>query len=196
MPKIQEDDLNNILHFNLPSSSNGLQDHGTHFLCGEINMASTRDAIEFILSANLSNERRFSHLNLIINSPGGSFEDGFALIDVMLGSKIPVHTIGLGSVASMGLFILIAGKKKQRVLTPNTLVMSHQWSGMAGGKEHELVASQKEHALITSMVMRHLTKHTGMSEKKIRKHLLPPSDVWLDAYQAKALGICDIVKNI
>jgi len=195
MTKLQDDNLSDILQFHMPASS-GLHDYGTHLLAGEINTDSAREVIEFILSANLDKESKFSHLNLIINSPGGTFEDGFAVIDVMLGSKVSIHTVGIGSICSMGLLVFIAGKKGKRTLTPNTLIMSHQWSGMVGGKEHELVASQKEHGLISSMVMRHLKKHTGMKEKNIRKHLLPPSDVWLDAHQAKELGICDIVKNI
>jgi ATP-dependent protease ClpP protease subunit len=34
----------------------------------------------------------------------------FALIDVIRGSAIPVHTIGLGVIASAGLLTFISGK--------------------------------------------------------------------------------------
>jgi ATP-dependent Clp protease protease subunit len=191
----QDDQLNELLQLN-PSSSPVLHEYGTHLLMGEINTDSVRETIEWILNANFDNDHKFKHLNLIINSPGGTFDDGFALIDIMQGSKIPIRTIGIGSVASMGLLIFVAGERGNRILTPNSLIMSHQWSGIIGGKEHELVAHQREHSLITSMVVRHLRRYTGLRENKIRRYLLPPSDVWLDAYQAKELGLCDMVKNV
>jgi prepilin-type N-terminal cleavage/methylation domain-containing protein len=120
----------------------------------------------------------------------------FALIDVMAGSRIPIHTVGLGMIASMGLLMFIAGKKGHRALTPNTLIMSHQWSSFFYGKEHELIAVQKEQKILSDMIMKHYLKYTGMPEKDIRKYLLPAHDVWLTAKEAKKLGICDIIKDI
>ena len=66
--------------------------------------------------------------------------DGFALIDIIHGSRLPIWTVGIGMLASMGLMIFMAGEKGHRVLTPNTLILSHQWSGVDSGKEHELVS--------------------------------------------------------
>jgi ATP-dependent Clp protease protease subunit len=114
----------------------------------------------------------------------------------LVGSRIPIHTVGLGMIASMGLLLFISGKKGKRVLTPNTLIMSHQWSSFFWGKEHELLAAQKEQKSLSDMIMRHYKKHTGLTEKKIRELLLPAHDVWLTAKEAKALGICDEVKDI
>ena len=45
-------------------------------------------------------------------------------------------------------------------------------------------------------MLKHYKKCTGLSEKKIRKFLLPPQDIWLDATEAKELGICDQIKEI
>lgn len=80
-------------------------------------------------------------------------------------------------------------------MTPNTMVMSHQWSGLRWGKEHELLASQRGDNILTGMIFRHYKRHTGLSDKQIRKYLLPPSDVWLSAKEAKQLGLCDKVKE-
>jgi ATP-dependent protease ClpP protease subunit len=120
---------------------------------------------------------------------------GFSLIDVMTGSRAEIRMVGLGILASMGLLIFIAGRKGKRSLTPNTMVMSHQWSGLRWGKEHELLASQRGDDILTGMIFRHYKRHTGLSDKEIRKYLLPPSDVWLSAKEAKKLGLCDEVKE-
>ncbi len=170
-----------------------LEEYGIFPLSDEIDDHSCDDAIRFILEANLSGQ--FDHITLIINSPGGYITSGFALIDVIEGSTVPVHTVGLGQIASMGLNIFIAGAKGHRTLTPNTLVMSHQWAGGHWGKEHELIAQQRQNEIITNQIIRHYVKHTKLNEKDVRKYLLPASDVFLTANEAKKLGICDVVKE-
>jgi ATP-dependent Clp protease, protease subunit len=170
-----------------------IEEHGVFILTDEIDDHNCADAIAFILEANLNNE--FKHITLIVNSPGGNLASGFALIDIMSGSQIPVHTLGLGQIASMGLLIFIAGAKGHRTLTPNTLVMSHQWSGERWGKEHELIAQQKRDDIVAKIVMDHYTRHTKLSVADVRKHLLPAGDVYLTANEAKKLGVCDNVKD-
>jgi ATP-dependent Clp protease protease subunit len=170
-----------------------LNGHGIHLLTGEINENKCDEAIRFILETNLNNGH--DYLTMIVNSPGGHVNAGFSLVDVMHGSKAEIRTVGLGILASMGLLIFIAGRKGRRVLTPNTMVMSHQWSGIRWGKEHELLASQRGDDILTGMIFRHYKRHTGLQDKQIRNYLLPPSDVWLSAREAKKLGLCDEVKE-
>lgn len=170
-----------------------LSEYGIHLLTGDIG-DNVDEAIEFILESNLNNS--FSHLTLFCNSHGGFITDGFALIDVMFGSQIPIHTTGIGALASMGLGVFIAGARGSRILTPNTLVMSHQWSGCRIGKQHELLASVKQDEIVTEMVIKHYKKCTGLREKDVKKYLMPPSDVFLSAKEALKLGLCDDVRNL
>jgi len=174
--------------------SKNLAEHGVYLLFEDIEQESVADAVEWILEANLNLSQK--ELRLIINSCGGSCYDGFALIDVMGGSKIPVRTVGIGMLASMGLTIFIAGEKGQRILTPNTGIMCHQWWSGVFGKEHELFAAVKHHELLRDQIMRHYKKHTGLNESDIKKYLFPAHDVWLSAKEAKKLGLCDIIKEI
>ena len=91
--------------------------------------------------------------------------------------------------------IFIAGEPGHRILTPNTSILSHQYSWGTYGKEHELFSTVKEYELTTERMVNHYKKCTGLSEKKVREHLLPPQDIWLSANQAKKLGICDSVRT-
>lgn len=175
------------------NESRTLDDHGIYLLTGAIDEGKCEAAIRFILEANLNNGQ--DYLTMIINSPGGYVNAGFSLIDVMNGSKAEIRAVGLGILASMGLLIFIAGKKGRRTLTPNTMLLSHQWSGLRWGKEHELLASQRGDDILTGMIIRHYQRHTGLTNKQIRKYLLPPSDVWLSAKEAKKLSLCDEVKD-
>ena len=169
--------------------------HSFLLLMEEITLASAKNAVEWIFEANFAEERP-ELLNLIITSPGGDLNAAFALIDVMRGSAIPIRTIGLGQIASAGLMIFIAGDKDQRILTPNTSILSHQYSWGAFGKEHELFATVKEFDLTTKKMIQHYKKCTGLSDAKIREVLLPPQDIWLSPVEAKKLGLCDHVKEL
>jgi len=173
-----------------------LEEEGIFVLTGAIDVKSTTPLIKFILSKNLDKAHKLKHLTLIIQSIGGSLTSALALIDVMRGSRIPVRTVGLGQIASAGLLIFIAGEKGQRILTPNTSILSHQYSWGAKGKDHELIATQKEFDFITRRMLEHYKKCTGLTEDVIREKLLPAEDVWLSAKEAKKFNLCDIVKDI
>ena len=174
----------------------GMLKNGVHYLSGEIKESNVKPAIEFILNASLDPKCKHEHLTLVITSEGGYTSDGFALVDIMMGSRIPVRTVGLGEICSMGLLIFLSGEQGTRMLTPNCVILSHQWSGGSHGKEHELVAAQKFNDITTELVMRHYIRTTGLDKRSIREKLLPPHDVWFTAQEAKKLGICDQVKDL
>jgi len=181
------------LNLQLKEDSNSR--HSFFLLMEEISLSTCKQAIEWIFEANFTEERPDT-LNMIVCSPGGDLNAAFALVDTKRGSAIPIRTIGLGQIASAGLMIFIAGDKGQRILTPNTSILSHQYSWGAFGKEHELFAQIKEFDLTTKRMIAHYKKCTGLNEEKIREVLLPPQDVWLSALEAKKHGICDDVKDL
>ena len=176
------------------ASAPSVEECGIYLLMDEISDSSCKEAISFIISKNLTKPYP-KYLQLVINTTGGDLQAAFALIDTMKGSAIPVRTVGLGCVASAGILIFISGEKGSRILTPNTSILSHQYSWGMYGKEHELFATVKEYELTTNRMINHYKKCTGLNEKKIRQYLLPPQDVWLGANEAKKLGLCDSVKT-
>jgi len=165
---------------------------GVFMLMDDIKNDSVRPAIEWIFRHNFSNNQPES-LTMIINSSGGSVTDAFALIDTMKGSNIPIYTYGLGMIASCGLLTFIAGEKGKRFITKNTSILSHQFSWGSFGKEHELFAAVKEFDHTKQRIVDHYKKCTGLSEKDIKKYLLPPEDVWLSAKDAVRLGLADSI---
>ena len=169
--------------------------HSFFLLMEDISLGSVKPCIEWILQTNFD-EQRPELMNLMICSPGGDLSAAFALIDVMRGSSIPIRTIGLGQIASAGLLVFVSGAKGQRILTPNTSILSHQYSWGTYGKEHELFATVKEFDLTTKRMIMHYKKCTGLSEIKVRETLLPPHDIWLSAEESKKLGLCDLVKDL
>jgi ATP-dependent Clp protease protease subunit len=181
---------------NVEDDGASLENRGYYFLFDDIYNGSVLHAIEWVLLNNMKKTSRPEFLTLCINSHGGDMTAGFALIDVMRGSSIPIHTVGLGIIGSAALSIFMAGKKGRRLLTPNTSILSHQYSWGSFGKEHELFAVQKEYDLTTERMLNHYRKCTGIDDDEIRKFLLPPHDVWLSSNEALKYGICDEVKEL
>jgi len=173
-----------------------LDEHGVIYFSGEVDGSTIAPVIKFILEANLDASCEWDHIDLIINSEGGLCTDGFALIDIMFGSRIPIYTIGIGQISSMALSIFLAGEKGHRVLTPNCMILSHQFYTGYAGKEHELLSDRNRIDILSKNIMRHYQRTTGLTEKEISEYLLPPHDVWLTATEAKKLGICDVIKDL
>ena len=170
--------------------------NGVVIFMGDVTVESMSPLIDWILAENYKKEKRQKELTLGICSRGGDLNACFALVDIMKGSRIPIKTIGLGMIASCGLLMFITGEKGRRILTPNTSILSHQYSWGSIGKEHELFARVKELELTTERMINHYKKCTGLNETAIRKYLLPAHDVWLGAKEAKKLGLCDKVEQI
>lgn len=178
------------------SHGQALADAGMYVFMGDVDSDNIKPIVEWILHENYVAKKKKKELLLMICSEGGDMSAAFALIDVMVSSNIYIKTVGLGQIASAGLLIFLAGSPGRRVLTPNTSILSHQFSWGTDGKAHELFATMKEFDLTQKRMMAHYVKTTGLSEDKIRTTLLPPHDVWLSADEALALNICDAISQV
>ena len=131
-------------------------------------------------------------IHMYINSPGGSISAGLAIYDTMQYLKAPVNTICMGMAASMGCFLLAAGRKGKRSALPHARIMQHQPSQRGGGgtaAEIEILA--KEILYTRSQVNRLLAKHTGRAVEQIERDF--DRDNYMSAEEAKAYGIIDHV---
>ena len=178
------------------SHTQALQDSGMYVFMGEVDHESIKPIVEWVLHENFVKKKKRKELLLMVCSDGGDMAAAFALIDVMKSSVIPIKTVGLGTVASAGLMIFLAGSTGRRILTPNTSILSHQFSWGSDGKAHELFATMKEFELTQKRMIAHYVRCTNLSEDQIRKNLLPPHDVWLDAKEALKLNICDHISLV
>lgn len=169
-----------------------LQSLGAYMLFGGIDQATSYETCEFIIKANML-QATSTPLTLLINSEGGSVNDGFAIIDVMETSRLPIQTVGTGLIASMGLLISAAGHKGTRTITKNTEIMAHQWAGGMEGKFHELMAVTDEYHRLKRLFVQHFLRHSTMTEKQINDVLFSPSDRWLTPAECKKFGLCDRV---
>lgn len=178
------------------SHGQALADAGMFVLMDEINHDTIKPVVEWILHENYVSKKKHKELLLMICSDGGEMEPAFALIDVMSSSNIPIKTVGLGQIASAALMIFISGSPGRRILTPNTSILSHQFSWGSDGKAHELFATIKEFELCQKRMVALYKRTTGLSEDVLKQSLLPAHDVWLSAEEALQYHICDAISIV
>lgn len=185
-----------MLDTGMPMSidSVSLSDVGAHLIFTDINEMSAQRAVEFMLKANMVLQDGFP-LTLFLNTPGGDCASGYAIINVMEMSRLPIATVGLGEVASMGVSIMCSGTKGLRSATPNTVIMAHQFAGGFGGKHHELIASRVIQDRLYDMFLAHFKRNTKLSEKQITDILMGPSDRYLTPTECLNYGIIDSIKS-
>lgn len=170
-----------------------LQRAGMVTLFGPVDDENVGPVIEAILNANLSGRRE--PLRLWVNSPGGNIDQGFALLDIMRWSRLPIATCGLGLVGSMGLMLVMAGAPGMRTLMPSTDVLSHRFAGITAGSQADLLAQRHRQDLIHQRIINHYQHCTQLDVATIEEELLLPHDRWFSAAEAVALGLADRVWN-
>lgn len=166
-----------------------LENYRTHMIVGEIDEFTSQEACEFLLKSYFEDPK--TPVTLIINSPGGSCDHGFAIIDLMDTLPFTVRTIAMGQIMSMGFLIFTSGTKGERYMAPNGSFMSHQFSNFLMGKDFEVEATMKLQKMTRDAIVNHLIKCTGLTKKKVQDSLLPAHDVFLTAAECLELGVGD-----
>ena len=130
-------------------------------------------------------------INLYINSPGGSVSAGMAIYDTMQFMKAPVNTICMGLAASMGAFLLAAGRKGKRSALPHSRIMIHQPSGGAQGTAADIEIQAREILYLRHKMNELFGKHTGRAVEQIERDI--DRDRFMSADEAKDYGMIDNV---
>ena len=130
---------------------------------------------------------------LYINSPGGSVSAGLAIYDTMQYLKSPVNTICMGLAASMGAFLLAAGRKGKRSALPHSRIMIHQPSQAGGGgTASDIEIQAKEILYLRAQDERAAWRSTpGSPVEQIERDM--DRDRFMSAEEAKEYGIIDNV---
>lgn len=140
-----------------------------------------------LLAAENPNE----DIYLYINSPGGSITAGMAIYDTMQYVKPDVATVAMGMAASMGQFLLTAGTKGKRFITPHTRVLMHQPSGGAGGTATDIRINANLILAMKQELAQIIADNTGKSVEQIEAD--SDRDKWFTAQEALEYGFVDHV---
>jgi len=130
-------------------------------------------------------------ITFYINSPGGSVTSGLAIYDTMQYVRCDVATLCMGQAASMGAFLLAAGKAGKRFSLPNSRIMIHQPMGGFQGQATDIDIHAREILRMRADLNRILAHHTGKTIKKVQADT--ERDYFMNAQEALEYGIVDKV---
>jgi len=89
----------------------------------EDDVVTSKTVAELIKNLHILEHREIAPISILLNTPGGSWEDGIAVYDLIKSLKSSVTIIGMGKVYSMGSIIIQSAD--YRILTKNTYMMIH-----------------------------------------------------------------------
>jgi ATP-dependent Clp protease protease subunit len=128
---------------------------------------------------------------MYINSPGGIVSSGMAIYDTIQHLRAPVNTICMGMAASMGSFLLAAGRKGKRSALPHARIMIHQPSGGTQGTASDIEIQAREILYLRSKMIELYASHTGQTIETIERDM--DRDRYMSSEEARAYGIIDTV---
>lgn len=132
---------------------------------------------------------------LVINSPGGAVDAGFAIWDQIKLLKSPVTTLVSGLAASMGSVLSLVASPKRRFATPQSRIMIHQplIGGMVKGQATDLEIQAKEMLKMRDTLTKIYMQQTGKDYETIEKAI--DRDTWMSAQEALEFGLLDGIIN-
>jgi ATP-dependent protease ClpP protease subunit len=174
------------------------------YLRGDIDIENCADVMDSIIGCNQmesecdedGNEVSIKPdvINLMITSAGGDMQAAFGLINVIRGSHIPVRTIALGEASSAALCIFMAGH--QRVVTPYTSLMSHQFISGIDGPYYSMKIMMREFDEYYKKMVAFYHESTGLEPRFIKKNLLGESDHFFTPEKALDYKMADLISGL
>lgn len=164
------------------------------FLTEEVNAKTSNELIKQLMY--LESQDSESEVTIYINSPGGEVISGLAVYDYIGMMKAPVRTVCIGTAASMGAILFLAGEKRQ--MLPHTRLMIHDPSyshnDIGGRKSHEIQQELDKLNETREALAQIIAEKTSRSIDEIYK--VTANDTFYSAKEAVDFGLAtEILKG-
>ena len=157
------------------------------FLTGGVDANTTNELIKQLMY--LEREDDEAEITLYINSPGGAVTSGLAVYDYMTLMKAPIRTVSIGTAASMGALLFLAGDKRQ--MLPHTRIMIHDPSysnaDMSGKKPHEIQHELDKLNETRQIIAQIISEKTGKTLEEVYE--VTANDTYYNAEEALKFGL-------
>ena len=162
------------------------------FFTSEVTSESCDELIKELMALNTESDEEIS---LYINSPGGDVSSGLAVYDYTRIMRAPLRTVCIGTAASMGAIIFLAGSRRE--LLPSSRILIHDPSygtGDIGGmKPHEIQTKVDKLMETRDMLASIISEVTGRPVDEILK--VTREDSIYNAREAVEFGLATSIIN-
>ena len=158
------------------------------FFIDDVNAQSSNELLMQLMY--LESEDSSKEITIYINSHGGEVTSGLAVYDYISMMNSPVRTVCIGTAASMGAILFLAGSKRE--MMPHAELMIHDPSygrgaDIAGRKPHEIQHKLDSLNETREMLAQIIAERTGKSLDEIYK--LTSEDTFFKAQPAVDFGL-------
>lgn len=157
------------------------------FLTAQIDPETSGELIKQLMY--LERQDNSKEVTIYISSPGGEVISGLAVFDIITMMKAPVRTVCIGTAASMGAILFLAGQKRE--MLPHTQLMIHDPSychnDIGGRKPHEIQHELDKLNEVRKSLAGIISDKTGKSLREIYK--LTANDTFFSAQEAVEYGL-------
>jgi ATP-dependent Clp protease protease subunit len=135
----------------------------------------------------MDGQDRQEPITVLINSPGGSADSGFALYDMLRFVNAPVRTVVNGLCASAGILVHLAADDGMRYSLPQSRFMIHQPSTAGQGTASDLDITAQEVIKLRERYVGLIAAATGKDPEIVLESAR--RDFWLNAEEAVEFGL-------
>ncbi len=167
-----------------PDASEKFLKTRTILLSGEVNKALAERVIRQLL---LLEAESSDPIKLMIDSPGGDADAGYAIFDMIRFIGAPVWIVGMGLVASAGALILLAAPKERRVGLPNSPLPDPPALVGHAGRGHRDRDPRPGIEKLRVKINELIAVETGQSLEQVSKDT--DRDFWMNADEAVKYGL-------
>lgn len=161
------------------------------FLTGRIDAETSNELLKKLMF--LEREDCGREVTIYINSPGGEVISGLAVYDYISMMRSPVRTVCIGTAASMGAILFLAGRKRE--MLPHTRLMIHDPSyshnDIGGRKPHEIQRELDKLNETREVLAEIISEKTGKSLEEI--YSVTASDTYYNAEEAVEFGLATAI---
>lgn len=157
------------------------------FLVGEVNAESSNELIKKLMY--LEQDDRESAVTIYINSPGGEVVSGLAVYDYIRLMEAPVDTVCIGTAASMGAILFLAGRGRKMLRHTRLMIHDPSYGGgeLKGKKPHEIRQELDNLNSVKRTLVGIISERTGKSIKEIDR--VTAKDTYYSAEEAVRFGL-------
>ena len=156
------------------------------FFASDVNNHTADELIEALMALDSESDEE---ITLYINSPGGEVSSGLAVYDFISIMRSPVRTVVIGTAASMGAILFLAGKERE--VMEHSLIMLHDPSygaGDIGGKKPYEIQKQVDKLMETREELASIIASvTGQPKSKIYE--ICKEDTYFNARESMEFGL-------
>lgn len=169
-----------------------LFDQGEIYMTEEVNAESCATLIQ---QFHYLDGLGLKEVVLYINSPGGAVDAGLAVYDTMIGMKTPVRTVCIGTAASMGSILFLAGRKRE-VLEHSFVMLHDPLANLSGTKRALSLEKEAARLMETREILgRIIAERTGHTLDEVYEKT--KDDCFFSAKEALEFGIATkIIRHV